>query len=161
MALGITVRENEECTTIRIHGSDDFQDWLWNFRTMRTIGSNLRVNRMDRKEALQALRLLRPTIAAAKRIKLIGHSRGAAIALIMQYELRRTLPSYKVHMAHLYGGKRVGNQRFMDAVDGTYYHLRNRGDWIPFLPPWYAPYATLTTTRPWQGLLIAHGDYPV
>ena len=36
---------------------------------------------------------------------------------------------------------------------------RNRGDWIPFMPPWRDKIYTTTTTKPWQPLWLAHSDY--
>jgi hypothetical protein len=140
---------------LQIIGSNDARDWLFNFMTGRTIGDNERVNRWDRYEALVVLRAIR-----GLDINMIeGHSRGGAIAQIIARELYRR--DGKRRFLAIYGSKRAGNRRFVDAVYRACHvlALRHRGDWIPFLPPWYAGIKHGLTHKPWRPVWIAHGDY--
>lgn len=136
-------------------GSNDLRDWVYNFRTMRTIGSSERVNRLDRYEALQVLRGIRGVTVREVR----GHSRGGAIAQIVARELQKKgIPAPMV----LYGSKRTGNLHFVRHLWDTdlhSVHYRNRGDWVPLLPPWYARLPEVITAKPWQPLIRAHLDY--
>jgi hypothetical protein len=140
---------------LQIIGSNDAQDWLFNFMTGRTIGDNERVNRWDRYEALvvlRAIRGLKPSIVE-------GHSRGGAIAQIIARELFKR-DGLKRWLS-LYASKRAGNRRFVDAVHRASHvlALRHRGDWIPLLPPWYAGIKHGLTYKPWRPIWIAHVDY--
>jgi hypothetical protein len=140
---------------LQIIGSNDARDWLFNFMTGRTIGDNERVNRWDRYEALIVLRAIR-----GRDIRMVeGHSRGGAIAQIVARELHRR--DGKRRFLSIYGSKRVGNRRFVDAVQRTCHvlALRHRGDWIPLLPPWYARLDHALTHKPWRPVWIAHLDY--
>lgn len=139
---------------VRIHGSNDLRDWLFNFMTGRTIGSNVRVNRWDRYEALVVLRALREY--RDKPIHVWGHSRGGAIAQIVAYELKA---ADRLMCLQVFGSKRTGNRAFVQRLIAfNVDSIRLRGDWIPFLPPWYWPLPTLVH-GPWRPVWIAHNRY--
>ena len=140
---------------LEILGSNDARDWLFNFLPGRTIGDSERVNRWDRYEALIVLRATHGVPITVVE----GHSRGGAIAQIVARELYRR--DGKTRWLAIYGSKRTGNRRFVDAVYQTTHVLafRNRGDWIPFLPPWYAGIKPALTDKPWRPVWIAHTDY--
>jgi pimeloyl-ACP methyl ester carboxylesterase len=147
------VRREAGIPVIRIHGSNDMKDWVYNFLTGRTIGSNIRVNKWDRYEALIVLRQLRTKYGRERLYHIFGHSRGGAIAQIVAYEL-----GFRCVIMRVYGSKRAGNRRFVEAVfrpgDACY---RHRGDWVPWLPPWYARLPNIVFGQ-WLPLGKAH-DY--
>jgi predicted lipase len=142
-----------------VDGSNDLVDWIYNFRTMRSIGDNERVNRMDRHEAIRVLRVLLRTYPNTQKWYINGHSRGGAIAQIVARELARK--GHRV-LLRCVGSKRTGNRRFVQALSGVVRTLsvRNRGDLVPFLPPWYARLQPeIVTYKPWSGPYKAHVDY--
>jgi pimeloyl-ACP methyl ester carboxylesterase len=146
-----------ETKRVVIYGSNDLGDWLRNFGTGRTIGNRERVNRWDRYEALVVLRGIRDL---GIHVQVIGHSRGGAIAQIVARELMR---QHRLSMCTVYGSKRTGNRTFVDALtygEGWFSHIRNRGDWIPLLPPWYARLPEWVTAKPWRPVWLSHLDYP-
>jgi len=151
-------RISDDGTELFILGSNDRYDWAFNFRTRR-IGmegdKQIRVNRMDRYEATVILRSLTPEQRGKLR-RIRGHSRGGAIAQIVAYELAN------VDITLLtYGTKRTGNKVFVRRQQKTCraVHFRNRGDIVPWLPPWYAS-MRCTVGGPWQWPWKAHLDYP-
>lgn len=72
------------------------------------------------------------------RVTVVGHSLGAALALLDSIYLPLHLPSgVTVNMVG-YGMPRVGNQDFANLVDemsGNVVHINNQEDPIPVLPP--------------------------
>jgi len=146
------VRREADIPVIRIHGSNDMKDWVYNFLTGRTIGGNVRVNRWDRYEALIVLRQLRAKYGREQRYIIIGHSRGGAIAQIVTWELGR-----RCVVMRIYGSKRTGNKAFVRQVTECCIAYRHRGDWVPWLPPWYARLPNIVF-GPWLPLGKAH-DY--
>lgn len=140
--------------TLTILGSNDLQDWVRNFRTRR-IGLGERVNRIDRAEALEVLRETREYRRTITTVR--GHSRGGAIAQIVARELARVQPIILLTN----GTKRTGNAEFLMRllIFTTWINERNRGDFIPFLPPWYTNTMPDLTDKPWRPVWIAHGDY--
>ncbi|KAI0322824.1 lipase [Amylostereum chailletii] len=89
-------------------------------------------------------RIAAPVLAAVQKalslysttsVTVVGHSLGAAIALIDSIYLRLKLPNATVKMIG-YGLPRVGNQAFADYVDAhqTVTHVNNKKDPIPIVP---------------------------
>lgn len=155
-----SAKQTAKAVHVYIYGSNDWVDWFYNLRTMRSIGDNERVNRMDRYEAIRVLRWLLHTYQTADRWIINGHSRGGAIAQIVARELMR-----KGHYTMLtcYGSKRTGNRRFVRALSdgGRPVFVRNRGDLVPYLPPWYARLQPeLINVQTWRRPVPAHLDYP-
>lgn len=152
-----SVFTTEVCHIVRIQGSNDLSDWIFNFLPGRTIGDNVRVNRWDRYEALRVLRGLRDY--SDKPIYVWGHSRGGAIAQIVAYELARQRRMVSISV---FGSKRTGNRRFVRELfmERSYASkaFRHRGDWIALLPPWYWPIPALVFGR-WAPVWIAHNEY--
>ncbi|KAF7971186.1 hypothetical protein HWV62_21860 [Athelia sp. TMB] len=74
---------------------------------------------------------------SAKKVTLIGHSLGAAIALLDSVYLPLHLPKSTVFKTVLFGLPRVGNPAFADYVDSVAHvnHLNNKEDPVPTLPP--------------------------
>ncbi|MFW6313502.1 MAG: lipase family protein [Spirochaetota bacterium] len=149
---------------IKVLGSNDVQDWVRNFQTFRSLAHGARANRVDRKEALEVIRELRRTIDAFDIITIEGHSRGGAIAQQIAFEIanrgiRHGRRSPRL-LLFVYGSKRTGDRGFVRFLT-TFAHCqcyRNRGDWIPLLPPWYASVPTTVEGR-WQPVWIAHANY--
>lgn len=144
--------------SVVIFGSNDLRDWVYNFRTMRTIGNNERVNRMDRKEALEVLRGIRGKLQGDMVCYVAGHSRGGAIAQIVARELARK--GYEVRL-ETFGSKRTGNRRFVNELIWLtgWRAWRNRYDIVPFLPPWYARLPNRSTAWGCRGLIKTHTIY--
>lgn len=142
-------------TVVEIFGSNDLRDWLFNFMTGRTIGSNVRVNRWDRYEALIVLRAIRGLPIRS----VVGFSRGGAIAQIVAYELGRNRAS--MPFLTLFGSKRTGNRQFVKWLYRVThpFAIRHRGDWVPMLPPWYADVRHTLSHKPWRPIWKAHTDY--
>lgn len=68
---------------------------------------------------------------------MVGHSLGAAIALLDSVYLPLHLPSNTTFKTVTYGLPRVGNQAFADYVDanvGDVSHVNNEEDPVPILP---------------------------
>ncbi|KIM90201.1 hypothetical protein PILCRDRAFT_175031 [Piloderma croceum F 1598] len=73
----------------------------------------------------------------ATKVTMVGHSLGAAIALLDSVYLPLHLPSTTTFKTVGYGLPRVGNQEFANYVDGASGHLthiNNKEDVIPILP---------------------------
>jgi predicted lipase len=77
------------------------------------------------------------TAHGASSVTIVGHSLGAALALIDGVYLRLQLPSATVRVVG-YGMPRVGNQDFANWVDsnlgGHVTHVNNEEDPIPIVP---------------------------
>ncbi|KAI0682372.1 alpha/beta-hydrolase [Cytidiella melzeri] len=75
---------------------------------------------------------------STRHVTLVGHSLGAAIALLDAVFLPLHLPPSTKFKAVVYGLPRVGNQAFADYVDAhpslSLTHITNRLDYIPILP---------------------------
>jgi len=138
--------------TIRLPGTDSWKDMVANLRVGRRRVYGCRVNKIDRREALFVIRKLRTQIAQAHTIRLYGHSRGGAIALQIGFELAasnakylsieallREIDSRDYISIFVTAAKTTGDKHFCyliePFVDGAY---RQRGDVIPYLPPWQA-----------------------
>ena len=133
--------------TLRVYlnGSERLPDWVRNFQTCRRKVRGVRVNRVDRREALATIRELRGEIDRAERVIVGGHSRGASEASIMAFELGCE--------SVLFAPKRTGCKRFVQSVD--YIGFRHRGDFVPFLPPWNAGFK-VQVFGPWRPVWISH-----
>jgi hypothetical protein len=79
----------------------------------------------------------------ATRVRVTGHSLGAAIGLLEAMSLRTVLdPSVTIETV-LFGLPRVGNQEFADLVDATDINLKhvvNNQDIVPQIPPQFLGY---------------------
>lgn len=170
-----------------IIGSNDFPDWISNVRRrMRTIGwttkdvaivsqgffnedlvegmepstmklaCRVRVNRIDRKEALEVVRTL-VSIVGDRAVWVRGHSRGAAIAANVVWELNKRGIEC---VGFGYGSKKTGNREFVESLEDRFLAFRNRGDWVPFVPlVGYAMYETKLTGSRWADPYHAHIKY--
>jgi predicted lipase len=70
-------------------------------------------------------------------VTLVGHSLGAALALLDSVFLPLHLPSSTAFKTITYGMPRVGNQAFANYVDASVHdltHVNNKEDPIPILP---------------------------
>jgi hypothetical protein len=81
----------------------------------------------------------------ASSVVVIGHSLGAAIALLDSVYLRLHLPASTGVSTVGFGLPRVGNAAFADYVDatlsGNVTHINNKKDPIPILPGKFLGYA--------------------
>ncbi|KAG6332030.1 hypothetical protein ID866_7057 [Astraeus odoratus] len=73
----------------------------------------------------------------ATSVTIVGHSLGAAIALLDSVYLPLHLPPNTTFQTITYGLPRVGNKPFADYVDANLHltHINNKEDPIPTLPP--------------------------
>ncbi|KAI0741326.1 alpha/beta-hydrolase [Daedaleopsis nitida] len=74
----------------------------------------------------------------AEKVTVVGHSLGAAIALLDTVFLQLQLPNTTSVRAVVYGMPRVGNQAFanyVDALPTSITHINNKQDPVPILPP--------------------------
>ncbi|KAF8075211.1 alpha beta-hydrolase, partial [Lyophyllum atratum] len=73
----------------------------------------------------------------SKKVTIVGHSLGGAIALITSIYLPLHLPSGTIFRIITYGMPRVGNQAFADYIDAhaAVTHINNKKDIVPILPP--------------------------
>jgi hypothetical protein len=71
-----------------------------------------------------------------KSVTVVGHSLGAALALLSAVYLPLHLPSGTTVKMIGYGMPRVGNQAFADYVDAHAHvtHINNKQDPVPILP---------------------------
>jgi len=74
-------------------------------------------------------------------VTLVGHSLGAAIALLNGIYLKHNLPDISIKVIG-YGLPRVGNQAFADYVDANIVlkHINNMKDPVPTMPPLFMGY---------------------
>ncbi|KAI0249663.1 lipase [Lactifluus subvellereus] len=92
------------------------------------------------RTALQILSTTKQTLSAqgASSVTVVGHSLGAALALLDAVFLSLHLPSSVTVKVVGYGMPRVGNQAFANFVDnqlkGKVVHINNREDPIPVVP---------------------------
>lgn len=79
-----------------------------------------------------------------------GHSWGGAVAALIVWILLRRGVDVR---GFLYAPKRAGNRAFVDEIAPYITAYRHRGDWIPYLPPWYARFTMRVFGRwtwPWK-----------
>lgn len=83
----------------------------------------------------------------------VGHSLGAALALLDGVYLRMQLPPQIIVKVVGYGMPRVGNQQFADFVDSmlpqAVVHINNKKDPVPIVPSMVNGY-----THPWGEIHI-------
>lgn len=92
-------------------------------------------------------------------VTVVGHSLGAALALLDGVYLHLQLPSTSVRVVG-YGMPRVGNQNFANWVDsnlgGQVTHINNEEDPIPIVPGRFLGYVHasgevhITDSGPWE-----------
>jgi len=72
----------------------------------------------------------------ATKVTIVGHSLGAALALLDSVYLPLHLPAGTTFQTVVYGLPRVGNQAFADYVDAHQHltHINNKKDPIPIVP---------------------------
>jgi Lipase (class 3) len=91
--------------------------------------------------ALEILSAVKKTLSAQNlsSVTVVGHSLGAALALLDGVFFSLQLPKDVTVEVISYGMPRVGNQAFADFVDsrlgGRVTHVNNREDPIPVVPP--------------------------
>jgi hypothetical protein len=122
---------------VYLNGSERLSDWVRNFQTRRKLRGGAWVNRVDHREALATIRELRVMIESADKVTVAGHSRGAAEAACMAWELGCR--------AILLAPKRTGCRDFVGELD--YIAYRHRGDIVPYMPPWYAGFKCIVFGR--------------
>jgi len=95
------------------------------------------------KTATKILAAVRKTIAAhkAKKVTIVGHSLGAAIALLDGVYLPLHISGVSFRVIG-YGMPRVGNQAFANYVDAhlNLTHINNKEDIVPILPGLFLGY---------------------
>jgi pimeloyl-ACP methyl ester carboxylesterase len=134
---------------IYLEGSVTYSDWVRNFMVGRRRTAQGYVNRVDHREALATIREMRQPLQVVKSVQVAGHSRGAAEAYAMAQELRAA--GHCVRCV-LFAPKRTGCREYQDS---EYLAYRRRGDWVPFLPPWYAGWRCIVFGS-WLPLWKAH-----
>jgi predicted lipase len=91
------------------------------------------------KTAPAILAAVQSTISeyAATSVTTVGHSLGAALALLDSVYLLQHLPAGATYQIVGYGMPRVGNTAFANFVDQNLKltHINNKKDFIPVLPP--------------------------
>jgi predicted lipase len=94
---------------------------------------------MNPRTASQILSAVQETLSTkdTSSVTVVGHSLGAALALLDGVSLSLMLPSATVRVVS-YGMPRIGNQAFVDFVDsqlgGRVTHVNNEKDPVPILP---------------------------
>ena len=94
---------------------------------------------MNPRTASQILSAVQTTLSTrgTSSVTVVGHSLGAALALLDGLSLSLRLPSATVRV-YGYGMPRVGNQAFANFVDsqlgGRLTHVNNKEDPIPIVP---------------------------
>ncbi|EIN06264.1 alpha/beta-hydrolase [Punctularia strigosozonata HHB-11173 SS5] len=92
----------------------------------------------QQKSASDVLAAVKKTMSAhgTTSVTMVGHSLGAAIALIDSVFLPLHLPSSTTFRVIGYGMPRVGNQEFADYIDSHngVTHINNKEDEVPILP---------------------------
>ncbi|KAF8735158.1 hypothetical protein AX14_002614 [Amanita brunnescens Koide BX004] len=111
------------------------------------------------KTATKVLSAVQSTISTygASKVALVGHSLGAAIALLDSVYLPLHLPGI-TFTTITYGMPRVGNKAFADYVDANLdlTHINNRKDLVPIIPGILLGYhhpsgeVHITETGPWE-----------
>lgn len=127
--------ETPDALYIWCDGTRNLQEWRWNFQTIRKwIKEHHRV-RVNVKEYAQARLILDELVMINldQPIWVLGYSRGGAIAQCLALMLSG--PESQITVA-TFASKRTGNRAFLRKV--RVINDAQRGDIVPFLPPWYA-----------------------
>lgn len=134
---------------VYLDGSVNYSDWSRNFAVGRRRTPQGYVNRVDHREAISTIRELRGPLEITRRIVVGGHSRGGSEAYAMAQELRS---AGRPVTCFLFASKRTGCKEYQS---GEYMGYRHSGDWVPFLPPWYAKWH-LHTFGTWAPVWVSH-----
>jgi predicted lipase len=133
---------------IYIHGSNHPTDWKNNFRLRRfNLGNNIRVIRHDFLESQWVMEYFETIITKnLKYITIGGHSRGGAVAQILSYLIQKRHEDITLRCI-LFSSKRTGNLNFVRSISEYTSHYKNRGDFVPALPPFPPFYSNVKTQR--------------
>lgn len=121
-----------------IYGTNSKDDWRSNFDIRRVkLKDGSRINAMDYAESQWMVEYIasRMNIKNVKKLTIVGHSRGGALAQVTAYRLLKKY-SYIDTKCVLFGSKRAGNHSFVKTIEPITDSYRHRGDYIPLLPPW-------------------------
>ena len=132
--------------TIAFRGTDSPKDWKSNFRfCQKTIpygnaASSIRVHAGFLK-AYKSPRVREAILGlidgGVKRVRITGHSRGAALAVLCAVDINYHFPACCLEVL-LFGCPRVGNAAFAKSFNKrifTTYNVRNGGDIVTHVPP--------------------------
>jgi len=143
---------DEDVVTLAVRGSEDIDNWLDNLDTVMTSpysdDSSVEVHKGFWKEysTLRDPMISYILTEAAKhgttKLKLAGHSSGAANAMLLAYDVARSqaegLEDFTVSALYTFGEPRVGNKAFADSVTSLgipHTRVVHYRDIVPHVPP--------------------------
>lgn len=140
------VRRKDDTMTIAFRGTDSKADWRSNFRfCKKTIpydnaASPIRVHSgflsAYKCDAVRG-RLMRMVTPNIRRIRVTGHSRGAALAVLCAVDLQYNYPDRCFEVV-LFGCPRVGNRAFAESYDRRVFmtmRVEQGADIVTKVPP--------------------------
>ena len=167
-------RNSEDTLTIVFRGTDSMGDWRGNFMFARkaipygNTASPVRVHRgfLNAYKSPRVRQRILPLIGHhTKKVRIAGHSRGAALAALCALDIQYHYPHCCLQVL-LFGCPRVGNKAFAKSYDRRVFqtfNVQNGGDPVPHLPPALLGYRHVGVRlrvgkHPW--LLSALDHYP-
>lgn len=139
------LRKRDGCLTVTFRGSTTYKDWKTNLSFNKKVvpygnhGSKIRTHSGFLTAYKSAA--IRDTIHSVvsediDRIKISGHSQGAALAILCGVDLQYNFPD-KDYEVVLFGAPRVGNRAFQKSYDKRLFktvRIENGNDWVTKLP---------------------------
>ncbi len=140
------VNSDGENVSIVFKGTDSKGEWLENFMfCKKKIPYNLDntsvkvhsgfIDAYNSKKVRDRILSLIPK--SAKHIKVTGHSRGGALAVLCSFDLKQSFPDKDIE-TYIYGCPRVGNKSFAENYDENIpktVRVQNGNDFVTKIPP--------------------------
>lgn len=139
------VAGSEHTVLLAFRGSEEFIDWMVDFRIGQRDGEELGLTGKVHRGFANVLegswddieRLVSHFASDGQPIWVTGHSMGAAVATLAAARLANA--GYNVGPLYSFAGPRAGDQLFAQdlysSLDGRHYRFVNGGDLVPRLPP--------------------------
>jgi len=139
-------RDGTDTLTIVFRGTDSARDWRSNFMFAKKVipygnaASPVRVHEgfLKAYKSPQVRDRILPLIGGhTKKVRITGHSRGAALAALCALDVHYHYPQCCLQVL-LFGCPRVGNRAFADSYNRRIFqtfNVRNGGDLVTHLPP--------------------------
>lgn len=122
------VNSDEDNVSIVFKGTDSRQEWIQNFMFCKkkipynSDDTHIKVHSgfidVYNSDKVRE-RILSLVPKSAKHIKVTGHSRGGALAVLCSFDLKQSFPNKDVE-TYIYGCPRVGNKAFSKSYDKNF-----------------------------------------
>ena len=138
----VRISITDRVATVRLSGSTKPKHWLHHFLP----GAAKREINAGREVAHNIL------INQPHTVIIHGYSLGGSIGHVAATILHQL--GFQSELETIGSKRPPTGYSYLPAVN-----YRNRGDWVPFLPPWRDKIYTILTNKPWRPIWSAHSDY--